>query len=58
MSDVKKVREHLKTLTRPQLLALAVQRFGIRLDTARSYADVELIANLEDIDGVLAPEQA
>lgn len=58
MSDVKKVREHLKTLTRPQLLSLAVQRLSLRLDVALTYTNVELIANLEDIDGVLRPEQA
>lgn len=58
MSDVKKVREHLKTLTRPQLVALAVQRLSLRLDVATTYTTVELIANLELVDGVLKPVQA
>lgn len=58
MSDVKKVREHLKTLTRAQLVALSVQRLGFRLDVATTYTNVELIADLEAIDGVLKPVQA
>jgi hypothetical protein len=58
MSDVKKVREHLKALTRPQLVALAVQRFDTKLSVALTYTNVELIANLEMVEGVLAPVQA
>jgi len=58
MSDVKKVRGHLKTLTRPQLVALAVQRLELRLDRASSYTTGELIEQLEIVEEVLKPVQA
>lgn len=58
MSDVKKVRKHLSTLTRAQLIALAVQKTGLPYQDALQCSKEELVTGLEGVEGVLKPVQA